>query len=295
MRLLFTAVLFLTTFLSCRKDLPVAEAETTSIQKELSAKNNTASRLAGQEKVKLYKAWSSNAWVYHGAHSTKRYFYAEVANIGYEKKVVVHHKMLDGSWRDFALQYDKSSENNGEIWKLELDLSTNFSSTVAPPQLGDEFAIYYQVNGQVYWDNNRGNNYKMNATSGMYLQDGLNISNDVKDSYFAYYPNTTASQLNVVADVRNLAYEKMVTLVYTTDGWRTVKKVPMQFAQYYSIGSGSTLVSPNQFGIERWRINVPVEDISMSRVEYAISYKVNGTEYWDNNYGRNYRMLLARY
>jgi len=161
--------------------------------------------------------------------------------------------------------------------------------------LGEEFAIFYEVNGQVYWDNNRGNNYKMSATSGMYLQDGLHISNDVKDSYFAYYPNTYASQLNVVVDVRNLGYEKKVTLVYTTDGWRTIKYAPMQFAQYYGIGSGSSLVSPNQFGIERWRINLPVEDVSISRVEYAVSYKVNGAEYWDNNYGRNYRMLLARY
>jgi len=295
MKNFLTVVLLLTTLLSCRKDLPVFENETTSINKKLTDKKNTASRLASHEKVKLYKAWSSYGYVYHGAYSSKRYFYVEVANIAYGKKVFVHHKMLNGSWQNFPLQYDKTSDNNAEIWKLELDLSSNFGSTIAPPQLGEEFAIFYEVNGQVYWDNNRGNNYKMSATSGMYLQDGLHISNDVKDSYFAYYPNTYASQLNVVVDVRNLGYEKKVTLVYSTDRWRTTKYAPMQFALYYSIGSGSSLISPNQFGIERWRINLPVEDISMSRVEYAVSYKVNGTEYWDNNYGRNYRMLLARY
>ena len=159
MKQFLAVVLLISTLISCRKDLPVAEHEMTSINNKLTHKQNIASRLANQEKVKLYKAWSSHAYVYHGAYSAKRYFYVEVANIAYGKKVVVHHKMLNGTWQNFALQYDRASDNNAEIWKLELDLSTNFGSNVTPPQLGDEFAIFYEVNGQVYWDNNEGNNY----------------------------------------------------------------------------------------------------------------------------------------
>ncbi len=278
-------------FASCKKDIPFVTETAQSASENITV----AGRLNAQEKVKLYKAWSSNGYIYHGASSIKRFFYVELSNLGFNKKVFVHHKLQDGSWKDFALAYQKNIGNNAEMWVLEMDLSTNFGSTVQPPQLGNEFAIRYEVNGQVFWDNNGGTNYKMGQSDGMYLQPGLHISNDSKDSYFAYYPNATSSTFNVVADIRNLAYDKKVNVVYTTDGWKTVNKAPLQFTYNYAIGSGSSIISPNIFGIERWRTTISIKPISASRVEYALSYNVNGTEYWDNNFGLNYKLLLARY
>ena len=162
--------------------------------------------------------------------------------------------------------------------------------------LGDQFAIEYIVNGQTYWDNNGGNNYFINNSDGMFLQDGLNVSLDTYTTYlqnYSYSPSPT-SFFSVVVDVRNIGYSKNVTMVYTTDNWKTTKTAALSFAQYYAIGDGVSLVNPNRFGIERWTNYMNV-DSTVKTIQLAISYKVNGVEYWDNNYGKNYQIQLQKY
>jgi hypothetical protein len=39
--------------------------------------------------------------------------------------------------------------------------------------------------------------------------------------------------------------------------------------------------------MERWYSSISM-DPSVSKIEYAVVYKVNGTQYWDNNFGKNY-------
>ena len=39
--------------------------------------------------------------------------------------------------------------------------------------------------------------------------------------------------------------------------------------------------------MERWGASIEIPS-TVEKVEYAVVYKVNGVEYWDNNYGKNY-------
>ncbi len=268
---------------SCKKELP----ETTMPAREKISK--TAARLSGNDKIKLLKSWSVYAWVYHGAYNKEKAFYAEVANIAYQKQVFVHHKLADGTWADLPLRFHQAADPGTEIWKLDTSYGGYYNSYILGNQdLGNEYVLKYVVNGQTYWDNNNGQNYKVTnpyGSDGTYLREGVNILADTYKSYFSSFNST----VTLYADLRNLAYQKNVTLVYTTDNWRTVRRAPLNFMQYYSTGNGSTLTNPNANGIERWSVNVQL-DPSVSSITYALSYQVAGAEYWDNNFGRNYTL-----
>lgn len=74
--------------------------------------------------------------------------------------------------------------------------------------------------------------------------------------------------------VKNLAYSKKVTIVYTTDGWATTRTLD---ASYQSAFQG---------GYDRWTFfQMAWQGDSF---EFAVSYEVAGKTYWDNNDGRNY-------
>jgi hypothetical protein len=269
---------------SCKKDVPEtnsAEVKKTNIK--------TAARLSGNEKIKLLKSWSVYAWVYHGAFNKEKAFYAEVANIAYDKKVFVHHKMADGTWADIPLQYMKPADEGTEIWGLESSFGGyNNPYSTQTQDYGNEYVLKYVVNGATYWDNNNGQNYKVNnpyGSDGAFLRTGTHIMADSYKSYFSSFNNTAT----IYADLRNLAYHKNVTLVYSTDDWRTVRRAPLNYMQYYSTGNGSTLSNPNSAGIERWSVYVQL-DPAVTKITYALSYQVAGAEYWDNNFGRNYTL-----
>jgi hypothetical protein len=86
-----------------------------------------------------------------------------------------------------------------------------------------------------------------------------------------------SGQLKLTAGVKNLAYDKVVGLRYTKDGWKT---------QADSNGFWSRHIAGNN--TDEF---ICLSDSSImpgTRVVYAIYYKVNGKTYWDNNGGRNY-------
>ena len=297
MKNVIAIVCLLIVAISCRKEVsPVPNNPNENSL--VDAASTTEQRLINQEKVKLLKSWSIYAWVYAGAYNKEKSFYAEVKNLGINKKVYVHHKMMDSSWQDLPLKFLKKGYDSTDIWGIELkyggygsvfypgtniDLSTN--------GFGDEYVLKYVANGQTYWDNNGGNNYKVPhpyGSDGMFLQNGLNISADTYRSNF-YVRDSSNKELLIYADLRNLGFQKEVKLIYSTNNWKTVKTAPLNFVQYYSVGNGTILTNPNVFGIEKWSVIVKLGSTA-TKVSYALSYKVNGVEYWDNNFGKNYTM-----
>lgn len=83
----------------------------------------------------------------------------------------------------------------------------------------------------------------------------------------------------IYAQLRSLAYDKDVRVRYSTDNWATYEEVQGTFN--YSFPDSA---------IESWVVSVP----ATQAFEYAISYKVNGTTYWDNNFGANYTFLTRQ-
>jgi hypothetical protein len=250
--------------------------------------SKTANKLSSGVNVKLYKAWTSYSQKYGYAQYTRR-FQVEVRNLAYDKKVVIMHEMADGTWKDFPLSYISSTPDNTEIWGTDVLLSNSFYVGDTPTVLfGDEFVARYEVNGTQYWDNNNSANYKMDALNGTFLRTDLNVTVDTFYSYiYNNYYNSATNTFAVHADVRNLNPTKEVKVVYTTDNWATSTVASLNYTQYLTVGAQQSLISPNVFGMERWFVNIDVPS-AVNNIEYAVVYKVNGVEYWDNNFGKNF-------
>lgn len=104
------------------------------------------------------------------------------------------------------------------------------------------------------------------------IQTNLSIADTIpvrlKIAYTTFH--TVSSYITVYARVKNLAYEKKVTVHYhglANDDWHDE---PLEFTGHYG---NYDVFSKSFFGSTR---------------EIAIKYNVFGIEYWDNNNGNNY-------
>lgn len=85
--------------------------------------------------------------------------------------------------------------------------------------------------------------------------------------------------------VLNLAYEKEVTVHYSFTNWRTLTESSASW-----VSSGNLCHAP-ETDIFRFRLPVPPFILRPgAALEFAICYRVNGSSYWDNNNGKNYKL-----
>lgn len=264
---------------SCTTDNDFSELESIEAKELVSSKSAKASNAVG-----LVKAWTSYS-SYRGFESYVRKFTVKVENIAFDKKVSIYHQKVDQTWEEIPLTYSFSIENGQkEIWEGEYRLGG-----YSIPQIYDnKFVVKYEVDGTTYWDNNNGFNYEMSRKEGYFFAEpSLNVAVDTSFVSLSYNPYTNQNSFNVTVDIRNLAPRKEVGVVYTTDGWETQSYVSLAFKEYWTNGPLFFIQSPNRFDIERWQAYEKLIPTA-NTVEYAIVYKVNGQEYWDNNYGKNY-------
>ncbi|MBW1294727.1 carbohydrate-binding protein [Aquimarina litoralis] len=268
---------------SCSQDDVTESPEDSLNSLEVSLKNSNP--------VQLIKAWTTYSF-YRGFQSYTRKFTVELENLAFEKNVSIYHQKVDGSWDEILLEYDQSIEDGQkEIWTATYSQGGFSIDRI----YADEFVVRYEVNGTIYWDNNNGSNYAMSRMEGSFFADpNLNVSADTDFSSLSYVPFNDTNSLNITVDVRNLAPNKEVGVVYTSDGWQTQDYLPLTYRQFWSNGPLFTIQSPNNFGVERWQGFTSL-DSSADEVEYAIVYRVNGNEYWDNNYGNNYKVGINDY
>uniref|UniRef100_A0A6J0UH56 Protein phosphatase 1 regulatory subunit 3D n=1 Tax=Pogona vitticeps TaxID=103695 RepID=A0A6J0UH56_9SAUR len=98
----------------------------------------------------------------------------------------------------------------------------------------------------------------------------------------------TNSDLGLSGTVRvmNVAFEKEVAVRYTFNQWRSQHEV---MAQWHSHVPGTD----GQDSMDVFVFFLPVPPFLLhlsSVVEFAVLYRVNGEEYWDNNQGENYSL-----
>lgn len=235
------------------------------------ALENAEARALGTAKIKLSKV-TSYVHTKYGMGQLQRNIEILVADLSFEKEVVVAHQGLDGTWTDYPAAYQSTLPDGTEVWTAYLQEMY--------PTLGTRFALRYTTPQGTWWDNNGGQDYNIEKNIGTWLAADTNVR---LESGFAY------SVLYGMIDVRNLAPTKTVEIIWTADNWNTIKVTPAVFvgpSYYYGY---STTLSPNAYGIEKWSFNVDLE--GATNVEYAISYNVAGKNYWDNNFGRNYKIV----
>jgi len=236
-----------------------------------------ASPSFAQDEVKLVRAENYYSAGYHTGGYWEINALIQVKNLAYTKQVYVHQSKTDGTWVDIPAHYVRTGNSTYELWQAN---RTDFGDVSV---LGKYYAIKYVVNGQTYWDNNNGANYIFSYAGNYGGGPGPMLGNGINVLTYAY--GIGGGKFSGYVDVRNIAYSKKVSIIYTTDNWATYATVDASFMATYQTGYSSAIAFPNVYNVERWQFAVPT---TASQVKFAVSYTVNGATYWDNNYGANY-------
>ncbi len=109
----------------------------------------------------------------------------------------------------------------------------------------------------------------------------LNVIKERGDVYRIYQPDRFYNRLIISVIIKNLAYNKVVKIVYTMDNWNTVQEgfASMKMASKYDVD------------LEHWEFMRDVDGFQ-GTIQYCIAYEVNGQTYWDNNDGQNYSITV---
>ncbi|XP_057684591.1 protein phosphatase 1, regulatory subunit 3Da [Corythoichthys intestinalis] len=96
-----------------------------------------------------------------------------------------------------------------------------------------------------------------------------------------------------IAQVLNLDFEKDVTARYSFTEWKSCAETKASWV------STNTKIyeGDGQLTCDMFRFYLPVPPFLQpgAVLEFAIKYKVCGTEYWDNNDGQNYKLVCYSY
>lgn len=193
-----------------------------------------------------------------GSFSYEGKFHIVVENLAFQKQVSIRAQ-VGAVWKDIFASYEQSLPDNRELW-------------TAPASNGEgEFVASYAVNDLTFWDNNGGMNYKFpQAFDEFVVLAGNNYKVVLGTASLA------GTTLHVTVGVQNLAFGKVVGIVFTTDNWVTQQTA---YGNY-----DSTMKS----GLEVWHVTAAA--VPATEVKLAVFYRVAGTEYWDNNFWRDYRV-----
>lgn len=85
--------------------------------------------------------------------------------------------------------------------------------------------------------------------------------------------------------VKNVTFEKSVRLRVTFDTWKSFRDVDCTHTETIYPSCASDTFS--------FEMSVPDELQPHHCVEFAVCYRVDGSEYWDNNNGDNYRIIRS--
>lgn len=97
-----------------------------------------------------------------------------------------------------------------------------------------------------------------------------------------------------ITQVLNLHVDKEVSARYSFTEWKSWSETKASWV--------STITTPRNgtdglFSCDTFRFHLPVPPFLKpgAVLEFAIRYKVNGNEYWDNNEGQNYKLVCHNY
>ncbi len=230
--------------------------------------------------VKLYYAKALGNYKNNALYGKVKGF-IEIADVAYNKKVMVRYIVAGTStWIDVPAYFVKDHYNK-EVWQFDL-------SDIAYDGLtfDIQFCIYYTVNGQTYWDNNDGKNYRLLMQSGQTLYSDTVLGKSLialsHATAYIYSSGAYDSVFTGQVTIADLGHpNRMVDLVYTTDGWNTTH---------------TAIATPGYTGNElkelyfNFYTSVPA---STTQIDFALSYNLNYQfTTWDNNFLANYRCSI---
>lgn len=85
--------------------------------------------------------------------------------------------------------------------------------------------------------------------------------------------------------VKNVSFEKSVTLRVTFDSWRSNVDISCEYVKDLYPSSYCDTFS--------FEVPLPAKLRPNEHVEFAVCYRVDGKEYWDSNQGKNYHIVWS--
>jgi hypothetical protein len=211
-----------------------------------------------------------------------RFFFTMVVrSTASQQSVFVHMSVGGGAWSDYGASLLTTIEPGLALWKIEVD-------PVSPASV--EFVVGLTADGATYWDNNGGANYQLGLNDGPLLN-GTNVLLDFAQMTPAVSSISGTPNVFGGIDLRNIAYAKDVTVVWSDDDWQTVHTTPATYVSGYSLNNGPEVPSPNPEGFESWSFGFAFDSAQATSAQMAITYTVGGQTYWDNNFGQNYTVI----
>jgi Carbohydrate/starch-binding module (family 21) len=211
--------------------------------------------------VELRLVTSSSSPSGTGSFNYNGEYFVVVQNIVFEKQVAIHGRTPGSpTFADRGAVFQESLPDGREMWKLKT------SDEMV------EFVAKYAVSGSTFFDNNGGANYKQPQVF------------DEFDALLGRVPQVVhgtsgfsdTTHISVTAALKNLAFAKQVGIVFTTNNWATTGVAFGGFSHMLKSGN------------EVWTVSAAIGNAK--RVDFAIFYRVNGQEFWDNNFWRNYTL-----
>jgi len=201
---------------------------------------------------------------------------AKVKNIAFAKDVAVLYAK-GGVWSEEAM-----------AWTANFGDHDLFAHQVQ--QQIEECVIRYSANGETYWDNNEGQNYRlatvvMRVGGNVVLNQATSKQGSEAGGGFVF----TTSWLEGEIYVNNLSFAKEVGIHLTVDGGASWQDRGASFS-----GFATESNSIGGSGVEVWKFKTPELNIDESANEFrfAVFYRdlATGEEFWDNNFEQDYRV-----
>ena len=207
-------------------------------------------------------------------------FFMWLENIGYDKQLDIIWAGEDGAWHVLPAEFHSTLGHDKEYWSASVTLSLTREQSL-PGNI--QFNLRYRVLGEEYLLNNEGHNYSSEADSGIKLADHQSLLNVA----FANQLQVGQPSLSVTAAVDQSFNAEKVTLHWTTDNWKTVKKTSCKFKRnHWDKTYQSNARNPNQYGTQLW--TGKITHAELFNLKYVISCENSQQTLWDNNEGHNY-------
>lgn len=191
----------------------------------------------------------------------------DVRDDAYDKRVGI--VWTDDAWATHHVAYaayERELGGDREQWGVDVQVGY---FTGPFDELEVEYAAFVEIDGVTTWDPANNHHVVTRVTPERPVK--------LVSSEVSYEPEVGGVLAGVVR-VYNLAYDKQVTIVYTTDGWATAAEAE------------ATWWRENDW---RFRIEGLGDEVLPDTVELAIRYRVAGREHWDNNDGFDYVHRMA--
>lgn len=197
----------------------------------------------------------------------------DIADRGTNKSVDVVWRSEGGAWQETPARFLAVLDNghpDHQLWSFE-GVGDGIDGVT-------EMWIRYRASGTEYASEHyRGRLGAQNGFGAIALSAPMGAGLDVVAKQATFGAGISMTSLDVTLIVRNVAFEKDVSIVYTTDHWQTYDWA----SGHYVYGDGTA------GGGERWDVHLDLP-AGTDNVEYAVSAVQNGNEAWDNNFARNF-------